>query len=71
MVCARSLRTQQRAESQCQKAQPPALEVKLERGIPLVQNELETSSFWDQRSIKVEASTESLILAQDERWRRA
>ena len=100
-VCARSLRTQQRAKSRCQKPCPKGSDTDLGSDrdlgqIPLVESGVlvyltrGTFSARDQlwpaqapacagfevdanaTSVVIEqTSTESLILAQDERWRRA
>jgi hypothetical protein len=85
-VRARSLRTQQRAESQCQQTPSAGAEggrrpTSIPWRIPLVHDE--HTARRDQRSLRrhtgpswtarqpYKAFTESLILAQDERWRRA
>ena len=62
----RSLRTQQRAESQCQVI-PRARACSGLGFLWLI--EIESANSWFSAAIK--SSTESLILAQDERWRRA
>ena len=62
----RSLRTQQRAESQCQ----VILRARACSGLGFLWLiEIESANSWFSAVIK--SSTESLILAQDERWRRA
>ena len=60
-LCVRSLRTQQRAESQCQVCDPFVGFFGL----------MDVASVSSRFSAWYQASTESLILAQDERWRRA
>ena len=65
-LCVRSLRTQQRAESQCQVI-PRARACSGLGFLWLI--EIESANSWFSAVIK--SSTESLILAQDERWRRA
>ena len=66
----RSLRTQQRAESQCQVIpRVPAVLWMVGAGIPLVDGYRECQLAVLSR--RLNSSTESLILAQDERWRRA
>ena len=65
-VRVRSLRTQQRAESQCQVI-PRARACSGLGFLWLI--EIESANSWFSAAIK--SSTESLILAQDERWRRA
>ena len=62
----RSLRTQQRAESQCQVI-PRARACPGLGFLWLIDIEIASSRF----SAAIKSSTESLILAQDERWRRA
>jgi hypothetical protein len=62
----RSLRTQQRAESQCQ-VLPRARVLPWFGFLWLIDIESASSRF----SALIKSSTESLILAQDERWRRA
>ena len=62
----RSLRTQQRAESQCQ-VLPRARALSWFGFLWLIDIESASSRF----SAAIKSSTESLILAQDERWRRA
>jgi hypothetical protein len=95
MVCICSLRTQQRAKSQCIKHIPPSvgwlpllgvssstdLYVKIAEliwsfGAWLVRHSRVftvrcVAVFRDGRRLYIKHSTESLILAQDERWRRA
>src|SRR6478609_8484563 len=64
----RSLRTQQRAESQCQVITPCRGSSGSWWGfLWLIDIESANSRF----SAVIKSSTESLILAQDERWRRA
>ena len=64
----RSLRTQQRAESQCQVIpRAPGLRGSGLGFLWLIDIESANSRF----SAAIKSSTESLILAQDERWRRA
>ena len=64
----RSLRTQQRAESQCQVIpRAAALRGSWLGFLWLIDIESASSRF----SAAIKSSTESLILAQDERWRRA
>ena len=64
----RSLRTQQRAESQCQVIPRAPGSSWLGLGfLWLIDIESASSRF----SAAIKSSTESLILAQDERWRRA
>ena len=64
----RSLRTQQRAESQCQVITPCRVFSEVRWGfLWLIDIESVSSRF----SAAIKSSTESLILAQDERWRRA
>ncbi|CCH88620.1 protein of unknown function [Modestobacter italicus] len=64
------MRTQQRAESQCQVSIPPGLTAFMGgHGLGflwLIERECQLSV-----SAAIKSSTESLILAQDERWRRA
>src|SRR3954463_6632766 len=67
-LCVRSLRTQQRAESQCQVITPCRGSSDSWWGF-LWLIEIESANSWFSAAIK--SSTESLILAQDERWRRA
>ena len=64
----RSLRTQQRAESQCQVITPCRVSSDVWWGF-LWLIDIKSASSWFSAAIK--SSTESLILAQDERWRRA
>ena len=66
LVRVRSLRTQQRAESQCQVI--PRARVCSGLGF-LWLIDIKSANSWFSAVIK--SSTESLILAQDERWRRA
>ena len=86
-VCVRSLRTQQRAKSQCTKAQNPVSGAapsfvrtdltngghdRFRVGRKVVVEALFLSTIRRRKSAVVNRhSTESLILAQDERWRRA
>jgi hypothetical protein len=66
-LCVRSLRTQQRAESQCQVIPRAAVCGSWLGFLWLIDIESASSRF----SALIKSSTESLILAQDERWRRA
>jgi hypothetical protein len=61
----RSLRTQQRAESQCHMFDPHS-----SRGVGVGLIDIESANSWFS-ALDRNSSTESLILAQDERWRRA
>ena len=63
----RSLRTQQRAESQCQVIPRVGFFGARLGFLWLIDIESASSRF----SAAIKSSTESLILAQDERWRRA
>src|SRR3954454_11925035 len=63
----RSLRTQQRAESQCQVIPRVRALCSWLGFLWLIDIESANSRF----SAAIKSSTESLILAQDERWRRA
>ena len=66
-LCVRSLRTQQRAESQCQVIPRVRALCSWQGFLWLIDIESASSRF----SAAIKSSTESLILAQDERWRRA
>ena len=66
-VRVRSLRTQQRAESQCQVIPRVRALCSWQGFLWLIDIESASSRF----SAAIKSSTESLILAQDERWRRA
>ena len=66
----RSLRTQQRAESQCQ-VLPRALRDLLGCVVWGFLWLIDSASVSSRFSAVIKSSTESLILAQDERWRRA
>src|SRR5919112_1475392 len=65
LLCVRSLRTQQRAESQCQVIPRPWA---LLSGVGFLWL-IDSASVSSRFSAGIRSSTESLILAQDERWR--
>ena len=86
MVCVRSLRTQQRAKSQCTCTNPVIGSVRQRSGpqtdakiVSMARQPEETSLmsasaravFGTSSRFAYRHSMESLILAQDERWRRA